>query len=42
MTLVGQVFTITVAMMALMQTTIGLEAFATYGSLDIPLCEKIK
>jgi hypothetical protein len=41
MTLAGQVFIVTVAVVALMQPAAGPEAFATGGSLDLPLCENI-
>jgi hypothetical protein len=39
MTLVGQVLTLTVVVVALMQSMAGLEAFVTGGALDLPLCE---
>jgi hypothetical protein len=41
MTLVGQVFTVTVAVVALMQPTAGPEDFATDRAFDLPLCENI-
>jgi len=41
MTLAVQVFIITVAVVALMQSVVGPEAFMTGGSLDHPLCENI-
>jgi hypothetical protein len=41
MTLVGQVFTITVVVVALMQPMVGPEAFATDKALYLPLCENI-
>jgi hypothetical protein len=41
MTLPSQVFAVKVALVALMQPTAGLEAFATNGALDLPLCENI-
>jgi hypothetical protein len=41
MTLVGQVFIVTVAVVALMQLEAGLEAFTIDRALDLPLCENI-
>jgi hypothetical protein len=41
MTLVGQVFTVTVAEVAPMEPMTGLEAFATDEFVDIPPCEMI-
>jgi hypothetical protein len=41
MTLVGQVFIVTVAEVALKQPKVDPEAFTTGGALDLPLCEKI-
>jgi hypothetical protein len=41
MTLVGQVFTVMVVVVALMQPVVGPEAFVTDGALDLPLCENI-
>jgi len=41
MTLAIQVFIVMVAVVALMQLATGPEAFATDGSLDLPLCENI-
>jgi hypothetical protein len=42
MTLVGQLFIVTVAGVAPMQPVAGPEAFATGGDLDLPLFENIK
>jgi hypothetical protein len=41
MTLVGQVFTVTVAVVAPMKPVTGPEAFATDRAPDLPLCENI-
>jgi hypothetical protein len=41
MTLVGQVFSLTVAGVAPIELVIGLEAFVTGGAIDIPPCEMI-
>jgi hypothetical protein len=41
MTLVGQVFIVTVAEVALIQLVAGPESFVTDGALDLPLCENI-
>jgi hypothetical protein len=41
MTLVGQVFTVTVVVVALKKPATGPEAFATVRALDLPLCENI-
>jgi hypothetical protein len=42
MTLVGQLFTVMVVVVALMQPAVGPEAFATNEALDLPLCVNIK
>jgi hypothetical protein len=41
MTLVGQVFIVTVVVVALMQLAASPEAFTTDEALDLPLCENI-
>jgi hypothetical protein len=41
MTLVGQVFVVTVAEVDSMEPMTGLEAFKTDGSIELPPCEMI-
>ena len=41
MTIVGQVFVVTMVVLALMQPIAGPQAFTTDEALDLPLCEKI-